>query len=66
MRVRVLIEQSARRDNPDRHYLASGEEYDLDQKWAKELLDRGDAEPVAVKRSARAEKRGGSAPGEKR
>lgn len=64
MKIRVLIEQLAR---GDRRYLASGEEVDIDQEWARELLARGDAEPVAETRAQKAEKRPAAvANGEKR
>ena len=58
MRVRVLVEQHAV-TTPDggRRYLPSGQETDLPQSWAKELLSRGEAEPVAVKPEDDAEKR---------
>ncbi len=57
MRVRVLLEQQVHSSTPDRRYLPSGEEVDLPSDWAKELLNRGEAEPVAQKSAARAEKR---------
>lgn len=57
MKIRVLTEQQARRENPDRGYLASGSEVDIDAGWAKELLSRGEAEPIAGKASSAAEKR---------
>lgn len=56
MKVRILIEQRAHL-GLERKALASGEAYDLDKEWAKELLDRGDAEPVARKETRRAERR---------
>jgi hypothetical protein len=57
MKIFVLIEQRFNGSTPDRQPLASGEVYDLDAAWAKELLARGDAEPVATKSADRAEKR---------
>lgn len=63
MKVRILIEQGqSYQDN----YLASGEVVDLPNERAKELLDRGDAEPVAEKRAAKAEKRPARRSAEKR
>ncbi len=66
MKVLVLIEQRFNGANPDRRPLASGEVADLDAAWAKELLGRGDAEPVASKPSERTEKRPAASEAEKR
>lgn len=55
MKVRVLVEQG----QPHREgYIASGEVVELDNQRAKELLAANQAEPVAVKSSQKAEKRG--------
>lgn len=57
MKVRVLIEQRAH-PGTQRPYLPSGEIVDVDDKWAAELLNRGDAELAeAVAPANRAEKR---------
>lgn len=57
MKVRILVEQEARRDDPERAGLPSGAEVDLPAAWARDLLARGDAEPIAQKPSERAETR---------
>lgn len=54
MKVRVLIEQPAQ---GERGYLPSGGVAEVDVSWAKEMLSRGDAEPVAEKRMETTEKR---------
>jgi hypothetical protein len=66
MKVRILREQEYHHSQPDRKPLASGAEVDLPQAWAKELLQRGEAEPVAQKRASGAEKRPGGKRSEKR
>lgn len=65
MKVRVLVEQRIHL-GLERPRLASGEIVDIDATWAKELLDRGDAEPVAVKPAKRAESRESKATRESR
>lgn len=65
MKVRVLTEQRADPEL-DREHLASGQVYDLPNAWARELLVREDAEPVAEKRAAKAEKRPAAKRGESR
>jgi hypothetical protein len=47
MRVRVLLEQEPVRARPDdRHYIASGDEVDIADEWALELIGRGEAEAM--------------------
>lgn len=57
MKVRILTERHPHHSQPDREYIASGTEIDLPVQHAKELLQRGDAEPIAQKRVAKAERR---------
>lgn len=66
MKVRVLAEQQPHHSQPDRHHIASGDEVDLPNDWAKELVQRGEAEPIAQKPSSRAEKRPTGGRSEKR
>lgn len=66
MKVKVLIEQRAQ-PGADRGYLPSGEVVDIDNEWAAELLNRGDAELAeAPKPVERAEKRPSTGKSEKR
>lgn len=57
VRVRILKEQESHTSQPNRYYIPSGAETDLPKDWAKELLDRGEAEPIAQKGVERMEKR---------
>lgn len=55
MRIRMLTTQLRYGDGEESR--DNGQEYDVPEKEAKALLERGDAEPVARKGSDRAEKR---------
>ena len=66
VRVRVLTEQTRHHSQPDRYAIPSGSEVDLPKDWAKDLLTRGEAEPIAQKGVERAEKRPARSRSEKR
>jgi len=66
MKIRILTEQDVHSSQPERQYLASGSEVELPNDWARELLNRGEAEPVVEKASDSAEKRPASSDAETR
>lgn len=66
VRVRVLAEQQAHHSQPHRWHIPSGSEIDLARDWAKELLQRGEAEIIPQKGVERAEKRPSQSKSEKR
>lgn len=66
VRVRVLAEQQTHHSQSHRWYIPSGSEVDLVKDWAKELLERGEAEIIAQKGNERAEKRPSQSKSEKR
>lgn len=57
MKVRILTQQEVHSSQPERHALASGEVVDIDREWAKDLLNRGEAEMPNAKPPALREDR---------